>query len=208
MIITRDIFFVCIPAVCYRFLSEVVYASCQRLCGGRKLIAPDGFDVRPTTDKVKESVFNIIQFEIEGRRMLDLFAGSGQMGIEALSRGAEHVVFVDNSRKSLDAVRQNVSAVGFTDRATVIYGDSLDYLRRCGQKFGIVFLDPPYHNGLIPRVFELLPDLLERGAVVICETKSDEALPDGFGGFTAVKTYKYSSIKITLYRNKNTAEVE
>ena len=198
------VFLRCVTAFYRRLFMRVVSGS----AGGRKLIAPDGFDVRPTTDKVKESVFNIIQFEIEGRRMLDLFAGSGQMGIEALSRGAEHAVFVDNSRKSLDAVRQNVSAVGFADRATVISGDSLDYLRRCGQKFGIVFLDPPYNNGLIPRVFELLPDLLERGAVVICETKSDEALPDGFGGFAAVKTYKYSSIKITLYRNKNTAEVE
>ena len=176
--------------------------------GGRRLIAPDGLDVRPTTDKVKESVFNIIQFEIEGRRMLDLFAGSGQMGIEALSRGAEHAVFVDSSRKSLDAVKQNISTVGFADHATVVAGDSLDYLRRCGQKFGIVFLDPPYHNGLIPKVFDLLPDVLERGAVIICETKSDEVLPDVFGDFTAVKTYKYSSIKITLYRNKNTSEVE
>ncbi len=176
--------------------------------GGRKLIAPDGLDVRPTTDKVKESVFNIIQFEIEGRRMLDLFAGSGQMGIEALSRGAAHAVFVDSSRKSIDVVRRNISTVGFSDRATVVFGDSVDYLRRCGEKFGVVFLDPPYCNGLIPKAFEILGDVLENGAVVVCETKSSEVLPDTFGDFAVAKIYKYSSIKITLYRNKNTVEVQ
>lgn len=176
--------------------------------GGRKLIAPDGLDVRPTTDKVKESVFNIIQFEIEGRRMLDLFAGSGQMGIEAVSRGAAHAVLVDSSRKSIDAVRRNISAVGLADRTTVVFGDSFDYLRRCTEKFGVVFLDPPYCKGLIPKAFEILDGVLEDGAVVICETKADEELPHGFGIFTATKIYRYSSIKLTLYRNKNTAEVQ
>lgn len=174
--------------------------------GGRKLVAPDGYDVRPTTDKVKESVFNIIQFEIEGRNMLDLFAGSGQMGIEALSRGAAHAVFVDSSKKSLDTVRKNLSTVGFTEKATVVAGDSVDYLRRCREKFGVVFLDPPYHNGLIAKAFGCLAEVLEPGAVVVCETKADEELPESFADFGITKTYKYSSIKITIYRRKNTAE--
>lgn len=175
--------------------------------GGRKLVAPEGLDVRPTTDKVKESVFNIIQFEIEGRRMLDLFAGSGQMGIEALSRGASHAVFVDSSKNSLDAVKANLATVGFADRATVISGNSVDWLKRCREKFGIVFLDPPYHKGLIPEAFEALPEVLENGAVVICETKADETLPDSFDVFVKTREYKYSQIKITIYRNKNNAEV-
>lgn len=174
---------------------------------GRRLVSPDGYDVRPTTDKVKESVFNIIQFEVEGVRMLDLFAGSGQMGIEALSRGAEFAVFVDSSKKSLDAVRSNLAAVGFSDRAAVVFGDSLNYLNGCRDKFGVVFLDPPYHKGLIPKAFELLPNVLDENAVVVCETKADEELPENFGGFEKTKEYKYSSIKITLYRPKNTAEV-
>lgn len=177
------------------------------IAGGRRLIAPDGLDVRPTTDKVKEAVFNIIQFETEGRRVLDLFAGSGQMGIEALSRGALRAVFVDSSRKSLDAVNKNLNTVGFSDKASVIFGNSADYLKRCREKFGIVILDPPYHKGLIEEVFEFLPPVLEDGAVVICETKSDEPLPKSFGSFQAVKTYKYSQIKITLYRNISNAEV-
>ncbi len=169
---------------------------------GRKLTTLEGMDVRPTTDKVKESVFNIIQFEVPGSSMLDLFAGSGQMGIEALSRGAENAVFVDSSRKSLNIVKTNVDTVGFSDRAKLIMSDSTAYLGRTSEKFDIVFLDPPYHCGLIDKAFGYLPQVLKDTSVVICETKADEELPETFGDFEIKKTYKYSAIKITVYRRK------
>lgn len=169
---------------------------------GRKLTGPEGMDVRPTTDKVKESVFNIIQFEVPGSDMLDLFAGSGQMGIEALSRGAENAVFVDSSRKSLNVVKSNIDTVGFNDRAKLVMSDSIAFLGRTDEKFDIVFLDPPYHCGLIDKAFEYLPRVLKDTSVVVCETKADEELPESFGDFEIKKTYKYSAIKITLYRSK------
>ena len=101
---------------------------------GRKLITLEGDDVRPTTDKVKEALFSIIQFEIEGRRILDLFAGSGQLGIEALSRGAKNAVFVDSSKKSVEVVRQNLEATGFSKSAVVLNTDSLAFLRTRAEK--------------------------------------------------------------------------
>ena len=110
---------------------------------GRRLKEPQGMDIRPTTDKVKESMFSILQFDIEGRRVLDLFGGTGQLGIEALSRGALEVVFVDKSAAALKLIRENLELCGLSDQARVRNGDSLAYLRS-GEKFDLVFLDPPY----------------------------------------------------------------
>ena len=107
---------------------------------GRKLKTPENYDIRPTTDNVKESVFNIIQFDIEGRRVLDLFAGTGQLGIECLSRGASSAVFVDQSREAVKIVKENLKACGLT--GTVVQADAMSFLRTCG-KFDIIFVDPP-----------------------------------------------------------------
>ena len=111
---------------------------------GRRLKELPGLATRPTTDKVKESLFNIVQFDIEGRKVLDLFGGTGQLGIEALSRGAEHVTFVDLSKAAAGVIRENVKACGFSERAQVLQGDALAFLSGCREKFGLVFLDPPY----------------------------------------------------------------
>ena len=111
---------------------------------GRKLQTPAGTAVRPTSDMVKEAVFSIVQFEVEGARVLDLFAGSGQMGIEALSRGARSCVFVDNAKNSLAAVRENLRSCNLTAHAKVMAGDALVFLREYrGEPFDIAFLDPP-----------------------------------------------------------------
>ncbi|MBQ8928863.1 MAG: 16S rRNA (guanine(966)-N(2))-methyltransferase RsmD, partial [Oscillospiraceae bacterium] len=115
---------------------------------GRKLKEPDGRRVRPTTDKVKESMFNIVQFHIQDAAVLDLFAGSGQLGIEALSRGAESVTFVDSARDSVKLVRENVRTAGFEDRAQIFQTDAIGFLEHCG-KFDLIFLDPPYDTDLI-----------------------------------------------------------
>ena len=107
---------------------------------GRKLKTPENYDIRPTTDNVKESVFNIMQFDIEGRRVLDLFAGTGQLGIECLSRGAASAVFVDQSREAVKIVKDNLKACGLS--GTVVQADALSFLRTCG-KFDIIFVAPP-----------------------------------------------------------------
>ena len=118
---------------------------------GRKLREPEGMASRPTTDNVKESMFNLIQFDIEGRRVLDLFAGTGQLGIEALSRGARSAVFVDESRAAVQLVRTNLAHCRL--QGDVVQGESLGYLRTCG-KFDLIFLDPPYAAGLLGPALE------------------------------------------------------
>ena len=118
---------------------------------GRKLKTPEGMDIRPTTDNVKESIFNIIQFDIEGRRVLDLFAGTGQLGIECLSRGAKEAVFVDSSREAVKIIKDNLKTCGFS--APVMQMDSQSFLRSCGQ-FDLILIDPPYDSGLYEGVLE------------------------------------------------------
>ena len=167
---------------------------------GRRLISPEGYDVRPTTDKVKESLFNILQFRLDGADVLDLFAGSGQLGIEALSRGADRAVFVDSSRKSLDVVKKNIELCRFTSQAQTFLLDATAFLRTTNEKFDIVILDPPYHKNLCISALELLGNVVNDDAVVICETQSDEELPERIGNFSVDRVYSYSSIKLTAYR--------
>ena len=117
---------------------------------GRILKELQGMETRPTTGKVKESIFSIIQFDIEGRRVLDLFAGTGQLGIEALSRGARQCVFIDQRADAVKLIRENVEVCGLTDRAVIRSGDAMAYLKS-GEKFDIIFLDPPYASGLLEK---------------------------------------------------------
>ncbi len=169
---------------------------------GRKLITPPGEDVRPTTDAVKEAVFSIIQFSVEGRSFLDAFAGSGQMGIEALSRGASSAVFLDNGRQSLLAIKKNLEATGLSEKAKVVNTDTLQYLKNTAQRFDIAFLDPPYKTGLLERAIEVLPRVMNKSGVMICEHPYDEELPESAGDFIIKKSYKYGKIKITVYSHK------
>lgn len=170
---------------------------------GRRLIASEGLDVRPTTDKVKESMFNIIQFELEDADVLDLFAGSGQLGIEALSRGAASATFVDLSKKSLDIVKKNLDITGLKNDARVVNSDAFAFLNSCTSFFDIVFLDPPYEKQLCDKAFEILPRVLKNSSVVICETRSNEILPEKVGELTLQREYNYSSIKLSVYRNES-----
>lgn len=167
---------------------------------GRKLKEPVGMDVRPTTDMVKESVFNIIQMRVEGSRMLDLFAGTGQMGIEALSRGADEVVFVDSSPTSIKLVKENLEITGFSDRARVVRTDSLMYLRS-GEKFDIVFIDPPYDTDLLEKALSMATgfDILKENGIIICESRKEKVIPDpDREGYTR-KEYRYGKIKLTAF---------
>lgn len=167
---------------------------------GRKLLTLSGDDVRPTTDKVKESVFSIIQFEIEGRMFLDLFAGSGQMGIEALSRGAKGAYFLDTRKDAINIIRKNLESVGLYDKAQVRSTDSLVFLQGCSEKFDVVFVDPPYNKGLAKKALELLPSVVNPMGVIVVETADTEELPEEAGSFRLDRTYRYGKIKITTYR--------
>ncbi len=167
---------------------------------GRRLITLDGDDVRPTTDKVKEGIFNAIQFEIPEANFLDLFAGSGQIGIEAISRGAKHCCFVDASKRSLDVVRENLKNCGFEERASVFLGDALSYAEHSRETFDIVFLDPPYRKHIIDKVLPAIASKVSDGGVIVCETSAEEELPAVSGDFSPAREYKYGKIKITAYR--------
>lgn len=179
---------------------------------GRRLKAPDGLDVRPTTDKVKEAVFSAVQYQLEDTYVLDLFAGSGQMGIEALSRGAGRAVFVDSSRAAINCINDNLHAAGFERKSEVIFRDSYDYIRLTRQKFGIIILDPPYRHGHIAEVLPIAAKKLEEGGCIICEYESEAEIPQTPEGLTLRKTYRYGKINVTIFESplseENNGEAE
>ena len=171
---------------------------------GRKLKTPENYDIRPTTDNVKESVFNIILFDIEGRKVLDLFAGTGQLGIECLSRGAESAVFVDKDRAAIQIVKENLKLCGL--KGTVVQEDALSFLRHCGR-FDIIFVDPPYDSNLYESVLETvkLVDILSEGGIILCEARRDRALPEMTPPYRKKKEYVYGKVKLCLYTKESTS---
>ena len=146
---------------------------------GRRLLEPDGMDTRPTTDRVKEGIFSSIQFEIEGRRVLDLFGGTGQMGIEALSRGAAHCTFLDLRKEAVGVIRENLKRTGFAEDAAVVQGDYLAFLTRCKEKFDLIFLDPPYGTGMLEKAMEIITeiDIVSENGIIVCENGSSADWP-------------------------------
>lgn len=170
---------------------------------GRRLETLPGEDTRPTGEKVKEGLFSAIQFEIEGRRVLDLFAGSGQLGIEALSRGAAGCVFVDRSREAVEIIRRNLKATGLVQNTQVLCLDADAYLLRPGDRFDLVFLDPPYASGLQETMLQKIAPLVTDGGAVICESDGSLALPDMVGGLALRRTYRYGRVALWLYRKQN-----
>ena len=169
---------------------------------GRKLKTPLNDDVRPTADSVKEAVFNIIRSDVEGRRVLDLFAGTGQLGIEALSRGAAEAVFVDNSLNSIRLVKENLALCGF--RADVVRSDAVSYLKNCG-KFDVIFIDPPYDSDLYETVLESinLIDILNEGGIIIAEARRERALPLMTSPYRMLREYRYGKVKICTYTRES-----
>ena len=169
---------------------------------GRKLKEPQGLDTRPTTDKVKESLFNIIQFELEGRRVLDLFAGTGQLGLEALSRGAEHCTFVDRRREAAALVRENIGLCRFEDQAQVVQEEAQWFLRSCGERFDVIFLDPPYQTNLLEQCIETIArfDILREHGIIVCESGTEWTIPPLEPPYEAGREYRYGQIKLTVCR--------
>lgn len=167
---------------------------------GRRLVTPEGLDVRPTPEKVKEALFSALQFDIEGRRILDLFAGSGQLGIEALSRGAEFATFVDNSQVSIKAITKNLETSKLADKAKVVKSDYSSFCAGSRDTFDIVFLDPPYDAGLLlPAVKSVLPLMSDYG-MIVCEYPPQVEMPQNIGGFEINRNYRYGKINVTVYR--------
>ena len=176
---------------------------------GRRLKELPGMETRPTTDKVKESLFNIVQFDIEGRRVLDLFGGTGQLGIEALSRGAEHCTFVDMSRQAVAVIGENVKSVGFADRAAVHQGDAVAFLGGCRETYGLILLDPPYQTQLLENCILAIArfDILSEHGIMVCESALDTQLPELAAPYEKGREYRYGKIKLTVYRRQGSVEL-
>ena len=169
---------------------------------GRRLVTLAGNDVRPTTDKVKEAIFSAIQFDTPGRRFLDLFAGSGQMGLEALSRGAASAVFIDSSNESVKVLKENVTATGFSDVSKIYRADALTFLSTTSETFDIAFLDPPYAGGLLENALLKVCDRMSAYGIIICEHPPEVTLPDNVGEFSVFKRYRYGKINVTTYKKE------
>lgn len=168
-------------------------------CRGRKLNTPADDAVRPTTDMVKEALFSSLQFELEGACVLDLFAGSGQLGIEALSRGAASAVMCDCSKESVALIKSNLALCGL--QADVLLTDSFRYLEQCRDTFDIALLDPPYATGLLQKALPAVSLVMNENGVIVAECPFGEAVPDILkNGFTEVKNKKYGSMCLHYYR--------
>ena len=169
---------------------------------GVQLKTPDGMTTRPTSDRVKEAMFSIIQFEIPGARVLDLFGGTGQLGIEALSRGAKSAVFVDAGEPACRLIRENLKRTRLENDGKVIRADYLDYLKRCRETFDIIFLDPPYAEVFLENALKCIAeiDILQSGGIIVTERPAGKELPWDFEGFTRSKDYKYGNTVLTIYR--------
>lgn len=169
---------------------------------GKKLFSPIENHVRPTADRVKEAIFSAIQFELAGKKILDLFAGTGQIGIEALSRGAEFAAFVDKSLRSVQLTKKNLEAAGFSERAKLFGVDAAQFLSTCTEKFDIIFLDPPYKDILDANFWLILRKCIEPGGLAIYESaKASEKtqIPKGF----ELRTRRgYGTVTVEIYKKR------
>lgn len=169
---------------------------------GRNIEAPKGRDTRPTLDRVREAIFGMIQFDVEDAAVLDLFAGSGALGLEALSRGASEAVFCDCDRQACAAVQKNLAALGFSERAQVHFSDCFSLIERlsfAGKRFSLVLIDPPYQSGLYEKTLEALvkAGILEDGCIVIAEHPKRMSLDADEGHFSKGKPHSYGDIAVT-----------
>ena len=169
---------------------------------GRRLKELEGMETRPTTDRVKEGMFSALQFDIEGRKVLDLFAGTGQLGIECLSRGAESAVFVDRRKDAVALIRENLKTTQLSHKAKVVGGDSMEYLKGVREKFDLIFLDPPYGTGLLEKALETITtiDIVSENGIIVCENGSGVAWPTLSEPYRMHKEYRYGKIRTALYR--------
>jgi len=169
---------------------------------GKVLKTPDGMFTRPTADRVKEALFSIIQFDLPGAKVLDLFAGTGQLGIEALSRGASEAYFVDEREDACRLVRENLKRTNMDSIGHVVRSDYLSFLKKCTNKFDIIILDPPYAEVFLENSINMITeiDILQTNGIIIAERPVGKEIPGGFSGYIRSKDYKYGNTLLTLYR--------
>ena len=169
---------------------------------GTQMKTPEGMQTRPTIDRVKEALFSIIHFDLPGAKVLDLFGGTGQLGIEALSRGAASATFVDQAEPACRLIKENLRRAKLENGAKVVRGDYMEYLSRCREEYDIILLDPPYAEvfleNALKRITEI--DILRSGGIIVAERPVGKDLPWEFPGFTRSKDYKYGTVLLTLYR--------
>ena len=182
---------------------------------GKKLVSLEGDATRPTSERIKEAVFSSIQFDVEGRRVLDLFAGSGQMGFEALSRGAEKATFIDLSREAMEIVKQNARITGFFDVSHFLVSDWRNYIRKASgrEQYDLVFVDPPYAMECCADAANYLAEreLIIPGAIVVLESGEEEILMDDprLAGYSVIKSTHYGKktfVNILFYEGREAAK--
>lgn len=168
---------------------------------GKIIRFPVNKETRPTSNLVKESLFNVLQFDIRGSEFLDLFFGSGQIGIEALSRGAKTVVFVDNNKECERRLRKNLDNMKIGNNFKIFNMAVEDYLLRSEKKFDIIFLDPPYNLGISHQILKKIEKNTKGTAIIVAETQKNEFLDDFYGNFKLQRSYIYGKKKITVFKN-------
>ena len=167
---------------------------------GKNLQALPGEDVtRPTINRVKEAMFSSVQFLVPGARVLDLFAGSGQLGIEALSRGAKSCIFVDRSSDALAIVKANCKTAGVDRQSDIRQAEALPFLANIRGPFDLVLLDPPYRQGTVAALLPAVAAVTAPGGTVLAETEHGAPLPERCGTLTLKKQYKYGTVALARY---------
>ncbi|MBQ3055554.1 MAG: 16S rRNA (guanine(966)-N(2))-methyltransferase RsmD [Oscillospiraceae bacterium] len=171
---------------------------------GKRLKTLDGLDTRPTTDRVKESIFNIVQFDIEGRQVLDLFAGSGQLAIECVSRGALHATAVDLSKAAVKVIAENVRNCEMEDRIHVVGEDYRTFLKRIRKQFDLILMDPPYHTKDLQNALDLIYefDILTDGGIIVCESARDQELAEPPAPYEKGREYLYGKSKVSVIHKR------
>ena len=168
---------------------------------GRRLVAPSDNRVRPTTDKVKEAIFSMIARYIPDSIVVDLFAGTGNLGLEAISRGAERVYFVDKDKASIAMVRENVKHCKAEEKSVILWSDFKSAFKKINEKADVIFLDPPYDAGYMEDCFSIIAEskILANDGIIVAEHSSKEMLAEKLSGMTLSKSKRYGRISVSIY---------
>lgn len=173
---------------------------------GRRLDTLPGEDTRPTLERVKEGVFSAVQFWLPGAKVLDLFSGSGQLGLEALSRGAASCTFVEQNPRAVALIQKNAQAVELMDRSRVVRGDADSFLARCADKYDLILMDPPFEGGHYPGILKRVAAVCGPGALVLCESAAETAFPERAGALRLEKQYRYGTVLVSRYKMEEESE--
>lgn len=181
---------------------------------GAKLKAPKGQNTRPTADRIKESLFNILGTFVYDRQVLDMFSGTGNLALEALSRGAKRAVMVDMSPESISVIKFNAAHTKLTDRADIVRADIFSAVKKFHQnkaKFDIIFCDPPYHKDLCMKSLKILHEypVLTKDGIIVMEHAVEDILPENYEEFSLLRRQKYgSTTQISIYTHAKTVQSE